>query len=191
MSAFDLVFGLMSIITSLALTHLLVGFVGLLRSTGRVRVSFLHALWAWSAFASTIGNWASYWPLRTLTSWPAWTVLLTVAIAIFQYVFCALVTPETPTEGEIDLNAFHQREPRRYILASVALFGLAAAFALALGRAKFYSTWWRESEFLILGVALGLLALLVKMRWVQTVAAVATAVLFTYYMIITCNIAAE
>ena len=190
MSAFELVFGLMSIITSLALTHLLAGFVGLLRGTERVRFSALHALWAWSAFASTIGNWASYWGLRTLTSWPAWTVLLTVATTICQYVFCALVTPETPAEGEIDLLAFHQREHRRYILASVALFGLSMAFALAFGGAKYYAAWRRDSVFSILGVALGLLAFFVRARWAQIVAAVTIAVLLTYYMIVTCNVVA-
>ena len=59
MTSFELVFGLMTIITSLALTHLLAGFVGVLRNAERVRFSALHALWAWSAFISTIGNWAS------------------------------------------------------------------------------------------------------------------------------------
>ena len=68
MSAFELVFGLMTTITSLALTHFLAGFVGLLRNGERVQFSAMHALWAWSASTSTIGNWASYWGLRSLTS---------------------------------------------------------------------------------------------------------------------------
>ena len=188
MSAFELVFGLMSIITSLALTHLLSGFVGLLRNVERVRFSTPHALWAWAAFASTIGNWASYWGLRTLTAWPAWAVLLTVATTIFQYVFCALVTPETPAEGEIDLVAFHQREHRRYILASVGLFGLSVVFGLAFGGASYYADWWRDTVFSVAGVALGLVALLVRARWTQIVSAAAIAAVATYYMIITCNV---
>jgi hypothetical protein len=190
MSAFELVFGLMTIITSLALTHLLAGFVGLLRSAERVRFSAMHALWAWSAFTSTIGNWASYWGLRSLTSWPAWAVLLIVAATIVQYVFCSFVTPETPAEGKIDLVAFHQREHRRYILAAVALFGLALVLNLALGGAHFYADWWRDSAFSIAGVALGLLAFFVRTRWVQIVSAATIAALLTYYLIITCNVVA-
>ena len=190
MSAFEVVFGLMSIITSLALTHFLAGFVGLLRNAERVRFSALHALWAWSAFASTIGNWASYWGLRTLTSWPAWTVLLTVAIAICQYVFCVLVTPEASAEGEIDLHAFHQHERRRYVLALLALFALSLAFALALGGAQYYAAWWRDSAASLIGLALGLLALLVIAQWAQWISAVSIAVLVTYYMITTCNVVA-
>ena len=190
MSAFELVFGLVSIITSLALTHLLAGFVGLLRNTERVRFSALYALWAWSAFASTIGNWAAFWGLRALTSWPAWTVLLTVATMICQYVFCAFVTPATTPEGEIDLVAFHHREHRRYILAAVALFGVSIAFDFALGGAHFYAAWWRDTVVSVLGAALGLLAVFVTARWAQIVSAVSVAALVTYFMIVTCDVVA-
>jgi hypothetical protein len=82
MRAFDLVFGLLTIISSLALTHLLTTFVSLLRSWNRVQFSAIHGLWAWSPFAGTVVNWASYWEFRKLTAWPARMVLLTVARAI-------------------------------------------------------------------------------------------------------------
>jgi hypothetical protein len=188
MSTFELVFGLMTIITSLALTHLLTGFVALLRNAERVRFSAMHALWAWSAFTSTIGNWASYWGLRSVTSWPAWAVLLIVTTTIVQYVFCSFVTPETPADGKIDLVVFHQREHRRYILAATALFGLAMVLNLALGGANYYADWWRDSVFSIVGFALGLLAFFVRARWAQIVSAATIAALLTYYLIITCNV---
>ena len=190
MSAFEFVFALVSIITSLALTHLLGGFIRLLRQVQRVRFSAVHSLWAWAAFTLTIGNWASYWGLHRLTSWPAWTVLFTVATMICQYVFCSFVTPETPAEGEIDLLAFHQREHRRYILAAIVLFGLSMVFDLALGGSNFYAAWWRDSVFSMIGVAVGSLALFVGARWAQTSAAVIIAALGTYFMIITCNVVA-
>ena len=190
MSAFELVFGLVSIITSLALTHLLAGFVGLLRNSKRVRFSVPHALWAWSAFVLTIGNWASFWGLHTLTSWPAWTVLLTVATMICQYTFCALVTPDTPAEREIDLIAFHQREHRRYMLAFVALCGVSMVFDLALGGANYYTAWWQDTAVSLLGVTLGLLATFVTVHWVQIAAAVLVSALGTYFMVITCNVVA-
>ena len=116
--------------------------------------------------------------------------MLTVAITICQYVFCALVTPETPAEGDIDLVAFHQREHRRYVLAAVALFGVAMVFDLALSRSNFYAAWWRDSAFSILGVALSLLAFFVAARWAQIAAAVLLAVMVTYFMIVTCNVVA-
>ncbi|MBI3438656.1 MAG: hypothetical protein HY054_08425 [Proteobacteria bacterium] len=58
MTSFDYVMALVSIVTSLALTHLIAGAVSL-RNARSVRFSFVHALWMWSAFATTVGNWAS------------------------------------------------------------------------------------------------------------------------------------
>lgn len=43
MTSFELVFALVTIITSLALTHLLAGFVGVLRNLQRVQFSAPHA----------------------------------------------------------------------------------------------------------------------------------------------------
>jgi hypothetical protein len=190
MTAFELVFGLITIITSLALTHLLEGFVNLVRNPARVKFSATHALWAWTGFASAVGNWASFWEMRTLKSWPAWAVLLIVATMLMQYVFCALVTPEVTAEGQIDLVAFHQRDHRLYISAAVALFVLALLLDLAIGGARYYAAWMRDSAFSLVLIAFGLLAIFVRARWAQVAAAVATAGVNTYFMVITCNVAA-
>ncbi len=190
MTAFELVFGLITIITSLALTHLLEGFVNLFRNAQRVQFSAIHALWAWSGFSSAIGNWASFWQMRALTSWPAWTVLLIVATMILQYTFCAFVTPETEAKGNIDLVAFHQREHRRYIGAAVALFALSLVLDLALGGANYYADWLRDSALSIALSVLGIIAIFASARWVQIVSAASTAGLLTYFMIITCNVVA-
>ena len=185
MSAFDLVFGLLTIISSLALTHLLTTFVSLLRSWKRVQFSVSHALWAWSAFASTIANWASYWEFRTLTTWPAWMVLLTVATAVLQYVFCAFVSPDIPAEGKIDLIAFHEREQRRYVLAMIALYVFLLVLSLAVGGANYYAEGLRDSVFSIVIVALAVLELFVSARRAQIFSAGAVAALLTGYLIVT------
>ncbi|MFN2531923.1 MAG: hypothetical protein ABR555_11550 [Pyrinomonadaceae bacterium] len=190
MTAFEVVFILLTIITSLALTHLLTGFVSMLRNAGRVRFSVLHALWAWIAFTLLIGNWASYWSMRSVTSWPAWAVLLIVTNFIIQYVFCSLVTPETPAVGNIDLVEFHEREHRRYILALVVLLVASLVLNFALGGAHFYAGWWRDSVLSIAAIILALFAFFAGPRWVQIGSAGALAALGTYYMIITCNVVA-
>lgn len=190
MTSFELVFTLITIVASLALTHILTGFVGLLRNANRVRFSVVHALWAWSAFILTIGNWASFWGLRSLKSWPAWSVLMIVATMIVQYVFCSFVTPGTPAEGKIDLADFHQHEHRRYALAAAVLFGLSLVLNFALGGAHFYVEWWRDSLFSLVALTLALLAVLVRARWVQITSAAILAGLGTYYAIITCNVVA-
>ena len=190
MTSFELVFVLITIVTSLAVTHILTGFVSVLRNAKRVRFSAVHTLWAWSAFILTIGNWASFWGLRSLTSWPAWTVLMSVAIMIVQYVFCSFVTPETLAEGKIDLVDFHQREHRRYALAAGVLFGLSLILNFALGGAHFYVEWWRDSVFSFVALVLALMAFFVSARWAQVFSAATLAALGTYYTIVTCNVVA-
>ncbi len=187
MTAFELVFSLLTIITSLALTHLLSGFVAVLRNAERVQFSALHGLWAWTAFTLAIGNWASFWSMRALTSWPTGIVLLSVMTIIAQYVFCALVTPELAREGEVDLADFHRREYRRYSFAAIVLFLASLALNFALGGAHFYEEWWRDSVITIAFLMLTVLAFFNAAAWAQTFAATALAALSTYYLVIVCD----
>lgn len=190
MTAFEVVFILLTMITSLAIAHLLNGFVIILRNVARVRFSALHALWIWIAFALLIGNWASYWEMRSVESWPAWAVLLIVANFTIQYIFCVLVTPETPDEGNLDLEEFHVREHRRYIFALIALLVASLVLNFALGGAQFYANWWRDSVLTIAALLLSTIAFFVGIRWVQLGAAILIAAVSTYYMVITCNVVA-
>ena len=135
MSVFEFVLALTSVISGLAIGHMLTGVVVLLRNANRVKFSFIHALWMWSAFSTTIANWASDWSLRALNEWPAWTLLLIIASKIAQYIFCAFVTPDMPAEGELDLADFHEREHRKYLWAVVAFCAVALAFNFAFGAA--------------------------------------------------------
>src|SRR5262245_59379316 len=121
MSVFEFVFGLFSIVVSLALTHLLTGVAELIRNRSRVKFSAIHALWVLSAFALTVGNWAGLWPLRTLESWPAWSILLTILVVVSVYFICYFVTPDAKDEGPIDLVDFQMRERRSYLLSIIAL----------------------------------------------------------------------
>jgi hypothetical protein len=70
MTSFEFVLAFTSVISALGIGHLLYGAVHMLRRAARVRFSLVHALWMWVAFASTMGNWASDWALRSLDEWP-------------------------------------------------------------------------------------------------------------------------
>ena len=61
MTSFEFVFGMISVITSLALARLLGGCVGLYRHAEHVRFSFRHACWTAMAFMLLLGNWAQFW----------------------------------------------------------------------------------------------------------------------------------
>jgi hypothetical protein len=188
MTAFEFVFALITIITSLALTHLLAGFIDVLRNAERVRLSWVHGLWAWSAMLLTIGNWASFWEMRSLTQWPAWTVLLGVAVMITLYVFCGLVTPDLHAAADMDLRDFHQRAHHRYALAAAIMFAVSIAANIAWGEAGLYASWMRDNLVSVLGLVFGLVAYFVGAAWAQVSAAALMAALATYYAIITCNV---
>jgi hypothetical protein len=188
MSIFEFVYGFMPIVTGLAVTRMMAGFVEVARNAKRVRFSYPHAMWAWCAFASTIGNWAASWSQRELTQWPAWTLLLTLAVNIGQYVFCAFVTPDVAAEGPIDLVQFHQQKRAGYLLAFLALAVLAIAYNFLFGLQHHYQGWWRDTLLTLPMIASIVAALSAPKPSVQAFAATTSALLVTYYLIVACNI---
>jgi hypothetical protein len=186
MSPFDFVFTLLSLIASLAVVHLVSAFVALIRNADRVRFSWLYALWMWVAFATTIGNWGSNWGLHKLTNWPAWMVLINIAMGIGQYAFCAFVAPELPREGEIDLGAIQMAERRRYLPAFLTLFALAIASNVLTADA--YAGWLRDTLLSLVSAGFALLALLVPRRWAQYAAIVPLTLTTTYFLYAACAI---
>jgi len=190
MTAFEVVFSLLTMLTSLALAHLLSGFVLILKNSDRVRFSLLHGLWSWIAFAVPVGNWASFWEMRMVESWPALAVLLIVVAATIQYAFCALVTPEMPSKGELDLGEFHSRVHRKYMLAMILLLSISLVLNLVLGGLQIYGSWSRDTVLTFAPLLVLTVAFLVRARWVQIGASVLLAAIATYYMVITCNVVA-
>ncbi|MDI1253054.1 hypothetical protein [Thermomonas sp.] len=74
-TSFEFVFGMISVITSLALTRLLSGCVGLYRHAEHIRFSWRRACWTAMAFMLLLGNWASFWKFRDIQAWRAIDVL--------------------------------------------------------------------------------------------------------------------
>ena len=183
MTSFEFVLAFTSVISALGIGHLLHGAVHILRRAARVQFSLTHALWMWSVLAITMANWASDWSLRSLTEWPAWTLLLLIVSKTTQYVLCVFVTPDVPADGEIDLKAFHETEGDRYLWAMVTLAFIALAFNFAFGGANLYGPWLRDSVITIVALGLVLLAIFVKVQWVQIGVAALNAGLATYFLV--------
>src|SRR5262245_37397068 len=96
MPLFEFVLAFKSVIPALGIGHLLFGTLHMLRGAARVEFSLTQSLWMWSVFAMTLGNWAADWSLRSITEWPAWSLLLLIVSKIAQYVLCVFVTPDVP-----------------------------------------------------------------------------------------------
>jgi hypothetical protein len=183
MTTFNFVFGLYSIIASLSITHMLTGLVAVTRGRSKVRYSLSHTLWVWVAFAIVIGNWQSQWGLRDLAVWPAWSVLLLIATALAQFVFCAFVTPEVSADTDIDLNEFHTRERKRFIGAFLALVAIAVLYNVSFGLAGAYDKWLEDNIFSVATVPFALAAIIFEGRKTQIFIAVILALMSTYFLI--------
>lgn len=182
MSLFEFVLAFSSVISALGLGHLLAGAVHILRRRALVRFSLTHALWMWSILALTLANWAADWSLRSLTEWPAWSILWLITSKVAQYVLCVFVTPEFGASGEkIDLVAFHEREGGNYLWAMVAFGFVALLFNIAFS--GFYGSWLRDSIVTIVALGFTLIAIFIKARWAQVGAAACFAALATYFLI--------
>lgn len=184
MTVFEFIFSLISVITSLALTRLLNGCIGLYRHAGPVRWSWRHGLWTASAFMLLIGNWASFWRRsHNVTTWGAFDVLLQLTFLSVLYVYCDLVMPDKPVAGEtLDLREFHERFGRRYVFALMvfSMFSMLMLAHLANG----FVPWLDSARYSIIATLITWIALRARSVRLDTAAAVGQAVLTTVYMVV-------
>jgi hypothetical protein len=183
MTSFEFVFGLISVITSLALTQLLAGCVTLFRHAERVRLSWRHGFWVATAFMVLIGNWAAFWRERNMQSWSALDVLIPLLFTSVLYAFCDLVMPDQPAAGQavVDLREYHAREGKRYKLLQLVF--AAMAFLLNAHSAASLVQWLGMSRFAILAALIGGLALRARSVWLDTATAAALAMLAAVFML--------
>ncbi len=186
MTSFEFVFGLISVITSLALTQMLSHCVALIRNFDRVRFSWRHACWAASAFMLLIGNWAAFWHVHNVQTWPMTDVLIRLTYVGILYAFCELVMPEAGTEGPLDLREYHAREGHRYKLL-LLVFTTVVILALVRSATGFVN-WLEMAKFAILAEANVLLALRARSVRLDTATAVVQVALTLVYMMSTLKI---
>lgn len=182
MTPFEYIFGFTSIVIALAVTHMVVGIVALVRAGDRVKYSAIHALWMFTIFGGVVGNWAVGWTAREVTDWPNWSVQLKIAMPILQYAVCAFITPDVPHDGPIDLVAFHERERRRYLGVMLVFAVVTQLYNMAAGGAALLSDWLRDSAVTLTFIGAILLGLLVSARWAQWTAALVGAALAVYFV---------
>jgi hypothetical protein len=181
MGAFEHVISLLSFVFALAITHLLLTVAGFVRSWERVRFSWPQTLWLLNGLITTLANWISYWDMRTLTAWSIGTILFTFALAMATYLQVALVCPEIPADGPIDLQSFHDAQSRRYIGAFAATGVLALIGNVVLGDGMNVGEWSRQNLAVVPMLAVTLPALFWRNRWVQLASPMALMAIWVFY----------
>lgn len=181
MTSFEFVFGLLSVVTSLALTQMLSGCVALYRNADRVRPSWRHALWTLTAFTVLIGNWAAFWRMRDTQVWSMLDVLSPLVFTSVLYAFCDMVLPDRQAEGKvIDLREYHAKEGQRYKLLNIAFAVLAMIYLIHVS--SNFEQWLQRSVFALAAALIGMVALRARSVWLDTAAAIAMVVLGVIFM---------
>jgi hypothetical protein len=181
MGAFEHVIALLSFVYALALTHLLSGIVALIRADNRVRFSWIFAFWMLNAFVTILADWISFWDLRNLPSWSVLAIAFTLLMAIANYLQAALVCPEVPAEGPVDLKVFHVEQSRRYIGAFLVSGMLALVANFVFGNMQNVSEWGAQNLAVVPLVVAAALAMIFRTRWVQIAMPVMLTATWVYY----------
>ncbi|HSD18121.1 MAG TPA: hypothetical protein VLC71_12795 [Thermomonas sp.] len=181
MTIFEFVFGMISVITSLALTRLLSGCVGLYRNTGRIRFSWRHGCWIAVAMMVLIGNWASFWQRRDWQAWGPLDVLIPLVFIVVLYAFCDLVMPDEPREGQVlDLHDYHARQGKRY-KAMHLVFAALALLVIARHSGSF-GEWLDGATFALVAAVATAAALRARSTWLDALATIALVMLAPLFM---------
>jgi hypothetical protein len=181
MGAFEHVISLLSFVFALAIAHLLLTVAGFVRSWERVRFSWPHALWLLNGLIAVLANWISFWDMRTIAEWSIGIILLTFVLALVTYIQVALVCPEIPAEGPIDLKAFHTEQSPRYI-GAFAVTCVVALFANVVFGAGLNVAEWNEQNLAVVPMLVAALsAIFLRNRIVQLAAPLALMAIWVAY----------
>jgi hypothetical protein len=171
MTSFEFVFGMISVITSLALTRLLSGCVGLYRYAEHIRFSWRHACWTAMAFMLLVANWAQFWRLHDIQAWGALDVISPLVFVGVLYAFCDLVMPDEHKDGRmLDLRDYHARQGRRY--KTMHLVFAALALLVIAHRSSGFGDWLAASRFALIAATCTVIALWTRRVWLDTLAAI-------------------
>jgi hypothetical protein len=181
MTIFEFVFGMISVITSLALTCLLSGCVGLYRHAGHIRFCWRHACWTAVAFMVLVGNWVSFWQRRDRQLWGPLDVLIPLVFIGVLYAFCDLVMPDEPKGRQaLDLRDYHVQQGRRYKAMHLA-FSTLALLVIARHSSSF-GQWLEGATFALIAAASTAVSLRARRVWLDTLTAIVLVLLAPLFM---------
>ena len=132
MTAFELVVIVLSVVISLAFTHLLTGIAQMIRAR-KVKFSIIHAAWIGQMLFTCVDYWLSLWAVRDTEVWSLGYLAFWLAVATSVYLACWLVIPSTSDIRDgIDLQAYHRDNRRRYLGAYAFYYLLGGAINLTI-----------------------------------------------------------
>jgi len=183
MGAFEHVISLLSFVYALAIAHLLMTGARIIGAWERVRFSWFHAYWMLNALLVLVVDWVGYWDMHGIPKWSMVSIAVVMVQSCTDYMQAALVCPEIPAEGEIDLRDFHATRARRYIGAFAATTIMALVTNSYFGGTYNSKQVIAENAVVLPLIAIALVATILRRRWVDIVAPILLLVLWAYYLV--------
>ena len=171
MHAYDFILVLFSFVYAAAITHILSTAGEIIIASKRVRLSWFNAGWMCAALLFACAWWIGLWDLHTVAVWDVGSVAFYFSVAAGIYLNAQLVSPRIPEQGEIDLQAFHADEGRKYLVAYTVLSVVTVITNAGLGQGGSAVQWPAQNVVIApMTVATGIAAIFIRKPWVQAVA---------------------
>ena len=183
MRPFDFVMVFFSFIYSLALTHLLMAVVHMIRYRRQIVFDLIHALWMAVALVALVTNWISFWDFHAVEPLPLASIIIGFAFSIINYVACALVSPDVKGEGGLDLHVFQETQGRTYVASFVVLIAFSIGVNFLGGSTMDIQNWARENSVVIAMLPITIAPLVWRFRWVQVAAPLLFLVSLAVYLV--------
>ncbi len=182
MGAFEHVISLLSFVYALAIAHLLTTAARIIGTWERVKFSWFHAYWMLNALIVLVVDWLSYYDMRSLPNWTMASLGIVLVQSFVDYMQAALVCPEIPAEGEIDLQEFHRMRAGRYIGAFAMVTVVALLDNLYFGSGYNIGEVLSQNIVVMPMIIVAATAAFVRKRWIDIAAPILMLCIWTYYL---------
>ncbi|HEY1612594.1 MAG TPA: hypothetical protein VGF97_02730 [Rhizomicrobium sp.] len=133
MDAFSYLSVLLSIVLGLGLANLLTGFAAMVRARNRVDMFWPLPVQMLLFFLLHVQLWWALFTLRNFAPWRIQSFLIVLMQPVVLYLGTALLVPDIPAEGRIDLRQVYFRESRWFFGAIVVALLVSIAKSYILG----------------------------------------------------------
>lgn len=180
MDAFSYLFVLISIILGLAIEQVLQAYRSMALARERVRWRPLSIAWSAIMLLTVVQNWWASFGLVGRSEWGFADFAVLLLQTTLIYMLTALVLPDMPEEGSLDLDDHYYRQ--RPVFFGIALLAIGSS---ALRERIVEGHWLEGANFLfhLMFAATALVALITRRPWVHYAIAAIMGVLSIAYVV--------
>jgi hypothetical protein len=179
MDAFSYLSVLLSIILGLAVTQILQGYRAVLLARGRVKHSATVLIWSGLLLIFVAQAWWASFTLRDHAEWSFVTFVVILAQMGLLYMSAALIFPDIPADGAVDLADHFDRHRGAFFGFIIAMLSASLLKSVALDGRLPPPT---DLLFHFLLAMIGLVGITIRHARMQLFLACVTATLFVAYV---------